>query len=388
MPGNLVSGHLFYIKIRIFVILQLTELMKNLIAIFLTIFLPILAFASPTGNTPQEKYIEKYAPLAVSEMYRSGVPASITLAQGLLESGNGMSELARKSNNHFGIKCHNNWTGGRVYHDDDAKGECFRKYSHPSESYRDHSDFLRYRDRYKFLFDYRVTDYKAWAHGLKKAGYATDPAYPKKLIKLIEDYDLHKYDRKPASFGKTYDKKADKNPKEDKPQNTHKEKPSKKSTKTVIDFVGESLPEEEVVEKMPQSPTVVEQVKELDERKREEFHFSLARKVYTQNNVPFVYAEYGDSYTSIASSHNLFVREVLRFNDLKEDRELAPGTVVYLKPKKKSAAKGIDKYVFEQGDDLRDVAQRFGVRLESIIKLNGLEGGTVPREGDIIRLRK
>ena len=248
----------------------------------------------------------------------------------------------------------------KVYYDDDAKGECFRKYSHPSESYRDHSDFLRFRDRYKFLFDYRVTDYKAWAHGLKKAGYATDPAYPKKLIKLIEEYDLNQYDRKPASFGKSYNKKDDK--KEDK-------KPAKQ-------------------QELPLSPTVIEQVKVLDEKQREVFHFSFERKIYTQNNVPFVYAEEGDTYTKIAASHNLFLREILKFNDLKKDSPLTPGTVVYLKPKKKAAAKGVDKYVFESGDNLRDVAQRFGVRLESINRLNKFEDGAVPREGDIILLRK
>ena len=359
------------------------------IRLFFVLFclISVEILASPTGQSPQEKYIEKYAPLAVSEMYRSGVPASITLAQGLLESGNGQSELARKSNNHFGIKCHNNWKGGRVYHDDDAKGECFRKYNHPSESYRDHSDFLRYRDRYKFLFDYRITDYKSWAYGLKKAGYATDPKYPKKLIALIEDYDLHKYDRKPASFGKTYNKKDDKDH-DKKEEKVTKSESAKKSQKTVIHFVGEILPEEEVEERIPVSPIVAEQVKELDDRQREVFHFSLARKIYTQNNVPFVYAEEGDTYATIAASHNLFTREVLRFNDLAKDSELAPGTVVYLKPKKKTAAKGVDKYVFESGDDLRDIAQRFGVRLESIVRLNGLEDGAVPREGDIIRLRK
>ena len=341
----------------------------------------IEVLASPNGNTPQEKYIDKYAPLAVSEMYRSGVPASITLAQGLLESGNGQSELARKSNNHFGIKCHNNWKGGRVYHDDDAKGECFRKYSHPSESYRDHSDFLRYRDRYKFLFDYRITDYKSWAHGLKKAGYATDPAYPKKLIKLIEEYDLHVYDRKPASFGRTYDKHDKKEEKSPKAES------EKKPKKTVIHFAAESLPEEEVTEQLPVSPMVAEQVRELDERQREVFHLSLARKIYTQNNVPFVYAEEGDTYASIAASHNLFAREILKFNDLSKDAELMPGTVVYLKPKKKSAAKGVDKYVFENGDNLREVAQRFGVKLSSLNRLNGFGEGVAPREGDIIRLR-
>ena len=342
------------------------------IRLFFVLFclISVEILASPTDKTPQEKYIEKYAPLAVSEMYRSGVPASITLAQGLLESGNGQSELARMSNNHFGIKCHNNWQGGKVYYDDDAKGECFRKYSHPSESYRDHSDFLRFRDRYKFLFDYKVTDYKSWAYGLKKAGYATDPAYPKKLIKLIEEYDLHEYDRKPASFGKSYNKKDDKK----------KELQQKEVVKN------EPKPVEKQ-QKLPLSPTVIEQVKELDAKQLEEFHFSLARKVYTQNSVPFVYAEEGDTYTSIAASHNLFTREILKFNDLKEDEGLVPGTVVYLKPKKKSAAKGIDKYVFEAGDELRDVAQRFGVRLASVVRLNGFEEGFVPREGDIIRLR-
>ena len=353
--------------------------MKKFTLFFLNILITVAALASPTGNTPQEKYIEKYAPLAVSEMYRSGVPASITLAQGLLESGNGQSELARMSNNHFGIKCHNNWKGGKVYYDDDAKGECFRKYSHPSESYRDHSDFLRYRDRYKFLFDYRVTDYKSWAYGLKKAGYATDPKYPKKLINLIEEYNLQQYDRKPASFGRSYNKKENKN-------EIHKKEVAKLESKS------NSKPlhvkqKEEKQQKLPLSPTIVEQVKELDAEQLEEFHFSLTRKVYTQNSVPFVYAEEGDTYASIAASYHLFTREVLRFNDLKEISDLKPGTVVYLKPKKKSAKEGADKYVFEQGENVREVAQRFGVRLASVLRLNGFDENYIPREGDIIRLR-
>ena len=334
-------------------------------------FMAAVTLASPTGKTPQEKYIEEYAVLAVSEMYRSGVPASITLAQGMLESGNGQSALARMSNNHFGIKCHNNWGGDRVYHDDDAKGECFRKYPHPDQSYRDHSDFLRYRDRYKFLFDYKVTDYKAWAYGLKKAGYATDPAYPTKLINLIETYNLYEYDRKPASYGKKSD-----------------DKKSSKKGKTVIEFVGESLPEELVTEQLPLSPTVIEQVKELGQKQREEFHFSLDRKMYSQNAVPFVYAVAGDTYASIAASYNLFTREILKFNDLEADAELLLGTVVYLKPKKKSAAKGVEKYVVEEGESLRDIAQRYGVRLASMLRLNGFEKGYVPREGDVVLLRK
>ena len=148
-------------------------------------------------------YIKKYAAIAVKEMHEYKIPASITLAQGILESGRGRSELALKSNNHFGIKCHTQWTGERVYHDDDEKGECFRKYVYPETSYNDHSLFLTQRKRYAFLFDYDSKDYKSWAYGLRKAGYATDKQYPNKLLKLIKDYKLYKFDRiKKGKFAK------------------------------------------------------------------------------------------------------------------------------------------------------------------------------------------
>ena len=146
-------------------------------------------------NENSLEYIKKYAAIAVREMHMHSIPASITLAQGVLESGNGKSELASKSNNHFGIKCHTEWQGKRVYHDDDEKGECFRKYKYVSSSFKDHSLFLTQRSRYNFLFSYKVTDYENWAHGLRKAGYATDPQYPAKLIRIIEDYKLHEFDR-------------------------------------------------------------------------------------------------------------------------------------------------------------------------------------------------
>ena len=145
-------------------------------------------------KTPQA-YIDTFSEVAQMEMKAYGIPASITLAQGLLESGFGKGELARKTNNHFGIKCHTGWQGAYDFHDDDEKGECFRKYNHPMYSYRDHSLFLTQRSRYAFLFDFRPTDYRKWAHGLRKAGYATDRRYPQKLISLIEQYNLAKYDR-------------------------------------------------------------------------------------------------------------------------------------------------------------------------------------------------
>ncbi|QTE21931.1 glucosaminidase domain-containing protein [Polaribacter cellanae] len=150
---------------------------------------------NPKLNKHTLAYIRKYARIAVKEMHEYKIPASITLAQGILESGRGRSELALKSNNHFGIKCHTLWQGERVYHDDDEKGECFRKYVYPETSYNDHSLFLTQRKRYAFLFNYKITDYKKWAYGLRKAGYATDRRYPAKLLKIIKDYKLHEFDK-------------------------------------------------------------------------------------------------------------------------------------------------------------------------------------------------
>ena len=149
---------------------------------------------NPRLNKETLAYIRTYAPMAVNEMHLYKIPASITLAQGILESGKGKSELALKSKNHFGIKCHSKWRGERVYHDDDEKGECFRKYKYVATSYNDHSLFLSQRKRYAFLFDYNIRNYKKWAYGLRKAGYATDRKYPSKLLKIIEDYHLYEFD--------------------------------------------------------------------------------------------------------------------------------------------------------------------------------------------------
>ena len=314
----------------------------------------MLSVAS-SAQTAQQKYIEKYAELAVQEMYRSGVPASITLAQGMLESGNGFSQLALKANNHFGIKCHSGWTGGRVYHDDDAKGECFRKYDHVNQSYRDHSDFLRYRERYKFLFDLKPTDYRGWAYGLKKAGYATDPNYAPKLIELIEKYKLYQYDTKTASFGNAGNAG------------------SKKKTST----------------QRPKSPSVIEQSTTVAVQPvKKSFQVSLSREMYSKNGTPFIYSSEGETYETIANSYGLFVKELLKFNDLKEDARLLPGTIVYLQAKKSQAAAGLDKHVLEADETVWDVAQRYALKMKNIYKLNGWAKDYVPREGECIKLRK
>ncbi|MDG1396926.1 MAG: glucosaminidase domain-containing protein [Polaribacter sp.] len=158
-------------------------------------FIKKLKKKNPSLNKYTLAYIRKYAPIAVKEMHDYKIPASITLAQGILESGKGRSELALKSNNHFGIKCHTGWKGERVYHDDDEKGECFRKYLYPETSYNDHSLFLTQRRRYAFLFEYDIKNYRKWAFGLRKAGYATDKKYPNKLLKIIKDYRLYEFDK-------------------------------------------------------------------------------------------------------------------------------------------------------------------------------------------------
>jgi len=318
--------------------------MKKIAAVLLA-----LVCMTAAAQTPQEKYIQKYAPIAVKEMHRSGVPASITLAQGLLESGSGLSKLATQGNNHFGIKCHKDWTGKRMYMDDDRKGECFRVYKKAEDSFRDHSDFLRYRDRYKFLFDLRPTDYKGWAYGLKKAGYATDPKYPAKLIKYIEDYNLAQYDRKGALEGKKV------------PEPPHK----------------------------IEEPVVVRPARTgVDVPISEEYNFNLDTPLYSVNGVPFIYASKGQTYASIAKEHQLFKSEILRFNDIKADKELLPGTIVYLASKKNKAQVGLDMYIVEKdGEDFHAICQRFAVKEKAVLKRNRLSYPVTLREGDELKLR-
>lgn len=313
--------------------------MKRVLIAF-ALALLCLCGAGAGDTTPQQRYVEKYAPMAVREMLRSGVPASITLAQGMLESGNGESKLATKGKNHFGIKCHKGWTGKSMKVDDDARGECFRVYDSVEESYRDHSDFLRYRDRYKFLFDLDRTDYKGWAYGLKKAGYATDPSYAAKIIRYIEDNNLSRFD----------------------------------------------VLKEVEAEEMPLPPHRIEApVLTMSD---EEFHFPLTRELYSVNGVPFVYSLEGETYKSIAKHYHLFHREILRFNDLKRDVPLAPGTVVYLAHKKNHSPKGLDKYIVEEdGEDFHAICQRFALKEKAVLKMNGLSKAPSLREGDELKLR-
>ena len=365
--------------------------------LLITIMVGSVAVAA-SAQSPIEKYIAQWAPTAVREMYRSGVPASITLAQGILESRYGLSTLAADGNNHFGIKCHKDWTGKKQYHDDDAKGECFRVYDTADESFRDHSDFLRYRDRYKFLFDLETTDYKSWAYGLKKAGYATDPGYPGKLIKYIEDYKLYEYDTMPLDQTSVLEEKAEAVEKKDVKKDVKvKEQLSKEKTKAQKKSVKESKrkkakkkssADDELTGQIPQSPLSLEEPKRIDKSQLEEFKFSLTREAYSKNGVPFVTSVEGETYSTIAARYGLFLKEILKYNDLTAPQELLPGTVVYLQAKKNQSEKGLDKFIVEDdSQSLRDICQRFGVKMSSVVKMNGFAPGYQPSEGDTILLR-
>lgn len=294
-----------------------------------------------TTSDYRTDYILKYREAAISQMQSSGIPASITLAQACLESGFGTSRLAREGNNHFGIKCHD-YKGRKMYLDDDIKDDCFRVYDRVEDSFQDHSDFLRFRARYAFLFDLDPTDYKGWAYGLKAAGYATDPQYATRLIDLIERYNLQQYD-------------------------------------TVVSQ--DELPVTPVVAKLP------EQV-ELKESSPL-YKISLQREILKRNNVMFVVANGYESFSSIAREFNLFKWEVLRFNDEHKDRMLQDGEVVYIEAKKKQADRYLDKHVVEEGESMRNISQQYAVKEKYLYKYNpGLPKGSDPAPGSIINLRK
>ena len=308
------------------------------------------------SDTPQNNYISKYSAIAVAEMQRSGVPASITLAQGILESRSGLSSLAADGNNHFGIKCHRNWKGKSMRVNDDAPNECFRVYDSAAESFRDHSDFLRYQDRYNPLFELKPTDYKGWAKGLKKAGYATDPKYAEKLIKIIEDYELYRFDTGDGGSGTA-----------------------------------------QVPVTVPESPLKIEKEAQVEVKNpaarsqvRENYSFRLDRKVYKKNGILCVYAEHEDSYESIALEFNLFQKEILKYNDVPATRPLRIGEVVYLKAKKRQAPSGLPMYVADdKPETLWQISQRFGIRMKYLLKWNpGLTEDYHPVEGDVIYLKK
>ena len=293
-------------------------------------------------------YIRKWSETAVEQMIASGVPASITLAQACLESANGTSTLTTQANNHFGIKCRG-WNGPSFRHDDDLKDECFRSYDNAEQSFSDHSDFLRYNDRYAPLFDLDPTDYKGWARGLRKAGYATDPQYAEKLIKIIEDYRLYEYDVLEPIQGKL----------------------------TIT---------------LPPSPITLERATKVEAplhfKPRSLGSVTIDYTFYEKHGLVYIVANGTENYASLARQFNLFKRELLRFNDEKKDHTIPAGEIVYLQAKRSQSTEDLAKHVVEEGETMRSLSQRFGVKLKNLYKFNNMRPGREPAPGSIISLRK
>lgn len=274
----------------------------------------------------RQEYIDTYKELAMDEMRRSGIPASITLAQGLLESGNGNSTLAVKGNNHFGIKCHN-WTGATIRHNDDARNECFRKYKSAEQSYRDHSDFLTSTKRYSELFELAPDDYKDWAKGLKKTGYATSPTYDKALITIIEENKLYELDTQVLSS------------------------PGKKSTK-------DSLAEGE------------------------------HRKVHYNNRVKYVVARSGDTWYSLTQELKLFDWQLPKYNECSINDSISAGQRVYLQPKRNRTYGNTKSHVVKEGETVYAISQEYAIKEQKLRERNSLPKGTEPSPGTLLLLNK
>ena len=337
-------------------------------------------------------YIVRYAPYAVEEMLSAAVPASVTLAQAVLESGAGKSALSLETNNHFGIQCHKGWKGKYGKAVDNGELRSFRAYDNVRDSYADHSEFLRGNRRYHPLFELKITDYKGWCNGLKQAGYAEDPAYPKKLIDIIETYDLSRYDKMgPSDLEDLYaaaEALSSGTPavkKEIKQESKKEQRRAAKRKRREAAVKGEGY--EEI--KLPEPPAALEAPKPAT---REEVHsrtsFSLSRPMFTQNGALFVTAVEGETYASLARSFNLFEKEILRFNDLSKTQPLKAGERVYIEAKRSQTRRGVESHVVEAGETMRSIAQDFGVKEKSLRKLNGFAADEEPEEGDQLRLRK
>ncbi len=312
--------------------------------IFILLFFISLAVSSQTISV--EEYINIYKDIAILEMKRTGVPASVTLAQGLLETQNGNSDLVKRSNNHFGIKCKSNWTGASVFHDDDERGECFRKYGNAEDSYRDHSDFLRNGSRYAFLFGLDPADYKGWAYGLKKAGYATNPRYPDILIKNIEANNLHQYDL--PETGETAGVKK----------------------MAILNEAGEINHAEMAVNDQMNTAKNLESIK-------------AGKTLF--NRLKAVYVLKGTSMLAIATEFDITLIKLMEYNDLKSDGLLKEDQWIFLEKKLKQGNR--DFYIASHNETLYNIAQTNAVQLASLVQFNNIGEHDIIKKGTKIRLR-
>ena len=298
-------------------------------------------------------YIETYAQMAIQEMDRTGIPASIKIAQGILETDAGRSELVQQSNNHFGIKCKTSWTGEKVYHDDDASGECFRKYNSASDSYTDHSDYLKSQPRYAFLFNYDMNDYKSWAWGLKKAGYATNPIYAQTLIKYIETYNLkslNEFSDDDSSALSSYFN----------------------SLETDLGALASLSIRGQLTESTNYSVDTDDSNTEVAEIGNNSKFSESQKGIFSINGLKVVFCKANQSLLSIAKKHHVHLSQLISWNELpKSTTLLKEDQLIFLQKKKKHAEKDI--HIVQRGESLYDISQKEGVRLESLSNLNDID---------------
>lgn len=323
----------------------------RIFAVIFFMMLGVAGMAQPAADIVE--YINTYKKLAMEEMKRTGIPAAITIAQGIHETYAGKSDLVTRSNNHFGIKCKAYWTGKKVYHDDDARGECFRSYQYAADSYRDHSDFLRGSDRYAFLFRLDPTDYRAWAHGLKKAGYATNPKYAGILIKLIEDYNLEQYS---------------------------------------LIAMGRMSPDQEVVATVPTPATNMPSQVALAIRYVEPEQelgpppvVNYPSGEFTINNTKVIYAKQGTLMLALAEEYDIPLARLLEFNDMETEEVLVKDQLIYLQRKRKTGNNEI--HVVANGETLHDICQAEAIRLDNLLEYNHLDKTTQPAVGEKLYLQ-
>lgn len=304
--------------------------------ILFILLLSVFQLIAQNKQLTREEYIQQYYKLAIAEMRRSGIPASITLAQGCWESQNGNSDLATDGNNHFGIKCKSDWQGKRIYHDDDAKHECFRKYEHAEASYIDHTDFLMTGSRYSSLFQLDPKNYAGWAYGLKKAGYATDPIYAERLIKIIEENKLFVYDE----------------------YNDNRQLASLKHETYPVKLHHTSLGKANSV-----------------------------HKIERRNGLRTTVVGEGDTYESITKDLKLKDWEIYTYNDLEKGRQPKVNEILYLEGKYRKANKSHKQHVAENGDTMQYISQRYGLKLKPLLRRNRMKPGDEPAEGQVVYLR-
>lgn len=318
--------------------------MRKIIAFLSIVVLTFFYSATHSqNNTATRAYVARYKDIAQEEMQRTGVPASITLGQGIIESVAGTSSLSVKANNHFGIKCHEDWTGPTYIQDDDAKNECFRKYDKPEDSFRDHSDFLKSRSRYAFLFQFDPCDYKDWSYGLKKAGYATNPNYAQELIKAIEDNNLQQYDLGDCD------------------KHTVSTDPSRIKN-TPLNKLNDTSASNKFVS------------------------FNTGHDVFEFNNIRTILLKQGDTPQKIADEFKLRPNWLLKWNDMGEGAQLLPGTKFYLQPKRNN---GIQQYHMVQSNEtMYTISQSEGIKISELYKRNLLKPGDEPAIGQKLFLKK